>query len=258
MRYLDYLLIQEAYDIKRREYLPSFPVMCAAALSVHLLALLMWGMMPAHYLVQVPLHTLHVQFGEGGQIKKGAEAKAEKEKTFAARAEEATKKPAIQTATPKPEQPPRRTRPKALPAVTVNTPSAIKHNTIRPMTSPRSSAGTGEQNNAAPGYSFGTEKQSRQVMERYTRQISLQVQSQAKSVRLTEDLKHLARGKQIVVELLLVIGPDGMLQRYQVSRSSGFAELDQAAIGTAYRAAPFPPPPAEYSGYGFKVAVFVD
>jgi len=75
---------------------------------------------------------------------------------------------------------------------------------------------------------------------------------------LTEELKQRAHGQRVVVELLLVIGQDGLLQRYNVSRSSGYSELDQAAIGAAYNAAPFPPPPAEYAGYGFKVAVFVE
>ena len=40
------------------------------------------------------------------------------------------------------------------------------------------------------------------------------------------------------------IGPAGGLQGVRIARSSGKAQLDQAAIATVQRAAPFPPPPA--------------
>jgi protein TonB len=39
------------------------------------------------------------------------------------------------------------------------------------------------------------------------------------------------------------IGPAGGLQGVRIARSSGKAQLDQAAIATVQRAAPFPPPP---------------
>lgn len=249
LRYVEHLAIQQAYDISRREYLPPFGAMYGLAVSVHLIALAVWSLMPGTTPLTVPLQALHVRLG-GAEGMEGGDAPKmpmSKNKPIPPKQEAVT--------------PP---RPKQVNASRVVTgasrpkaPAQPKRDGPPPTVSPSARGVNGLSSSAGQGVNYGNSAVGKQVVERYTRRISLQVQAHARGVQLTPELKRKAQGQPVVVELLLVIGQDGMLQRYSVSRSSGFAELDQAAIGAAYRAAPFPPPPAEYSGYGFKVAIFV-
>ena len=250
MRYVEHLAIQQAYNLRQREFQPPFSAMFGLALTVHLLMLLIWSLMPGTTPFNAPLQALNVRLGGAEDAEGSGLPKASKDKTQKAPVKTPVTLPSRRAQETAPRVTATQSKPKA--------PSQPKRSGPPPTVSPSAGGVSGLSPTAGRGVAYGNATLGKQVMERYTRQISLQVQSQAKSVRLTEDLKHLAQGKQIVVELLLVIDQNGMLQRYQVSRSSGFSELDQAAIGATYRAAPFPPPPAEYSGYGFKVAVFVD
>lgn len=244
LRYVEHLAIQREYDIRQREYLPPFGAMFGLALSLHILLLGIWSLFPGTQPLSIPLQALQVRLGGGEDAQRVGQSASKK-----------TSGPNVsaKTPVPKPQQ-----KPKSA-AITPSKPlTQPKPQAPLPTVSPGRRTVSPLSPVAGQGSQYGNASVGQQVMERYTRQISLQVQTQAKGVRLTEELKRLAQGKPVVVELLLVIGQDGRLQRYQVSRSSGFEELDRAAIGAAYNAAPFPPPPAEYSGYGFKVAVFVD
>lgn len=261
VRYVEHLAIQQAYDIKRREILPHFIAMLALALIVHALVIALASLMQETKYAAIPLQALTVRLGGSNDASasgRGDEASGAKgEKRDAA------------TAAPKPQSVQQK-QPSQHASGATQAPKPVR--TLPPPTvkpSPGGSAQAGGSmtqgglassgNYGTPdGHLYGNSLEGKAEVDRYTRQISLQVQAQARNVRLTEALKRSAEGKQVVVELLLVIGPDGRLKRYTISHSSGFKELDQAAIGAAYNAAPFPPPPAQYSGYGFKVAVFVD
>lgn len=250
LRYVEHLAIQQAYNLRQREFQPPFSAMFGLALSVHVLMLLAWSLMPGTTPFNVPLQALNVRLGGAEDAEGSGLPKASKDT-----AQKAPVKTPV-TLPPRPVQ-------EATPRVTATqpppkTPPQPRRSGPPPTVSPSARGASGLSPTAGRGVAYGNATVGKQVMERYTRQISLQVQAQTKAVHRSEDMKRLAQGKQIAVELLLVINSNGMLDRYQVARSSGFAELDQAAIGAAYRAAPFPPPPAEYSGYGFKVAVFVD
>lgn len=246
-RYVEYLAIQQAYDIKQREFLPPFGAMFGLALSLHVVLLLIWSLMPDTRPVMVPLQALNVRLG-------GAEEGAKALAAAARKAEQKKPVPQKKTPPPAPTRPAMERKPTPAPVVTAHKapPEVRRHVAAPPTVSPGLSPEVGR------GVTQGNATTGRQEVERYTRLLSLQVQAQARGVRLTEEMKTIAQGRRLVVELLLVIGQDGRLQRYSLARSSGFAELDDAAIRAAYNAAPYPPPPAEYSGYGFKVAVFVD
>jgi protein TonB len=63
-------------------------------------------------------------------------------------------------------------------------------------------------------------------------------------------MRHVARGRRPDISargaarVTFRIGGSGALAGARVSRSSGSAALDRAALGVIRRAAPFPPPPA--------------
>jgi periplasmic protein TonB len=52
------------------------------------------------------------------------------------------------------------------------------------------------------------------------------------------------KGWQGTVIVSFVVSKDGMVQEVQIKESSGFSILDQSAVNTIKKAAPFPPPPA--------------
>ncbi len=248
VRYVEHLAIQKAYDIKRREILPHFSAMLILALIMHALLLLMWSLVPGTRPFSVPIQALNVRLGGiEDALSKSAQQQGAKGQGQAK----------MDSAPPVPVTKP--SAPAKKPLNVGQAAQAPRRTAPPPKVSPGPKLAAGGQNfGVAEGSPFGNALEGKVEVERYTRQISLQVQAQARNVRLTEGLKQRAQGNRIVVELLLVIAQDGRLQRYSISRSSGFSELDQAAIGAAYNAAPFPPPPAEYSGYGFKVAIFME
>ena len=61
---------------------------------------------------------------------------------------------------------------------------------------------------------------------------------------------------QVIIRLS--IARSGALQNASIISSSGFTDLDNAAIAAAVRAAPFPPPPASVPGASVQEAVAVD
>lgn len=248
MRYLEHLAIQQAYDIKERELVPPFTVMVALAFSMHILFLLVWGMLPERYLIQVPLQSLNVQLGNGKAGASVTPASAAKEKQIPA--------PAVATPAPQVQKKPAVPRRKPVGPqgkVTVRTPA------VRKAAAPAAAIlGGGMNPSAGAGVGMAGQGTGKQVVERYTRQLSLQVQLHAARIHMPEEIKKRAAGRPMVVELLLVISQNGSLSQCSVTRSSGFAELDSAAMQAARNAVPYPPPPSEYSGFGFKVAVFVD
>jgi protein TonB len=52
------------------------------------------------------------------------------------------------------------------------------------------------------------------------------------------------KGWQGTVIVSFVVSKDGMVQEVHIKESSGFSLLDQSAVNTIKKAAPFPPPPA--------------
>jgi protein TonB len=52
------------------------------------------------------------------------------------------------------------------------------------------------------------------------------------------------KGWQGTVVVSFVVSEDGMVKNVQIKESSGFSLLDQCAVNTIKKAAPFPPPPA--------------
>ena len=52
------------------------------------------------------------------------------------------------------------------------------------------------------------------------------------------------KGWQGTVIVSFVVSKDGMVQQVHIKESSGFSLLDQSAVNTIKKAAPFPPPPA--------------
>ncbi len=247
MRYIEHLAIQEAYDIREREFVPPFKAMFALALSIHLLVLLIWSLFPGTHPLVVPINAIQVRLGGSEDVSKQHAAQ---------QAAEMKKKLTQKKTAPKPLPLPKKqndvrkqakvNQPKPQPRRQLPPPTVSPG--IKPSVTPALSAGS-KYGNAATG---------QQIVERYTRQLSLEVQTYAKNIRLTEELKRRTAGKQVVVQLALVIGADGRLLRYMLERSSGFNELDSAAINAAIQAAPYPPPPAEYRHYKFIVPIFVD
>lgn len=63
------------------------------------------------------------------------------------------------------------------------------------------------------------------------------------------------RGQQGVVAVALAIGSDGRLTSVELRRSSGFRELDRAAVDAVERAQPFPPIPQEMNRDTLRVVL---
>lgn len=249
LRYVEHLAIQQAYDIKRREFTPPFGAMIGIAFSLHVLVMLIWSLMPNTQSYVMPLQELTVRLG-GGDAVADAEAKAAANKK---KEDAAMRRPTPNTVAPE------RKVATNKPMPTVKEAPRERRTAPRPTVSPGARSSLSSLAPAGPGSMYGTATGQQQVvMERYTRQLSLQVQSHAAAIRMSEALRAQAKGRRVVVELLLVVAQDGSLARISVARTSGFAELDSAAMQAARSAAPYLPPPAEYSGFGFKVAVFVD
>ncbi len=244
LRYVEHLAIQQAYDIKQREFLPPFGAMVGMAFSLHVLVMLIWSLFPNTQPFVMPLQDITVRLG-GGEDAARAHAASKK-------AQDAAQSKKTMPEVVKPQVSSERKQP------TVSQPKAQPRRHVAPPTVSPALRHAAASAPAGEGSPYGNSLKGRQVVERYTRQLSLQVQSHAASIRMSSALKAQAQGRRVVVELLLVIGQDGNLLRMSVARSSGFAELDSAAMQAARSAAPYPPPPAEYSGFGFKVAVFVD
>ena len=59
------------------------------------------------------------------------------------------------------------------------------------------------------------------------------------------------------VRVAMVILPSGQLDRVSVVRSSGTAELDEAALAAVKRAAPFPPAPKALDDKWFDVGQWI-
>src|SRR5262249_25623274 len=64
----------------------------------------------------------------------------------------------------------------------------------------------------------------------------------------------LPRGQSATVRLTFAIDRAGRLVESRIARSSGYPELDQAAVEALQRAQPFPPPPADLPGETFEFA----
>jgi protein TonB len=64
-----------------------------------------------------------------------------------------------------------------------------------------------------------------------------------------------ARGEPGVVELAFSLDRQGRVTASRITRGSGSAALDQAALGLLQRAQPFPPPPAELPGAQVSLTV---
>lgn len=238
LRYVEHLAIQQAYDIRRREFLPPFGAMFGLALSLHLLLLLAWSLFPKAQPNLVPLQAITVRLGGGGSEEKRSPAEVALPRPHAS---EDARSPSETSMRP----------------ARIDAPA--RHQLPPPTVSPGARVAKAAQAPPGQGSRDGTPDGLRRVtVERYTRQLSLQVQTYARGVRMTEEFRQRVQGRRVAVELLLVIGQNGELSRISVAQSSGFAELDAAAVRAARTASPYPPPPAEYSGFGFKVAVFVD
>jgi protein TonB len=249
-RYVEYLAIQESYDIREREFLPPFSAMCGLAFSLHVVFFLILSLIPTPEPKILPLHMLSLRLGGGQALASALDQEEEKKQAAREREEREKSVPAASRPVPTPQK-----RYVSRPAAKDAAPRVQRS---APTVTPRAS--TWEPNAAppGPGVPYGNALTGAQTVERYTRVLSLRVQSQASQVRLTEEFRAYSAGRRVVVELLLVIGQDGRLLRSTVTRGSGCPELDQAAVRAAQAAMPYPPPPPAYSGFGFKVAVFVD
>ncbi len=53
--------------------------------------------------------------------------------------------------------------------------------------------------------------------------------------------------------VMFAIGSNGSLRAVKVGRSSGNARIDQLALATVRRAAPFPPPPSGSASYSIRI-----
>ncbi len=263
MFYSEYLAIQEKYALKRREFMPPFSVMMTIAFSLHLLAIIIWSLLPAPVDVTPPFRALHLKFGSPtGTVHNAASSG----NATAAALDAAL----AQASAPKPSPPitrPDASAPKSLvnnaPARTERKPNlsalapASGRQSIAAFRSGLPGTNVGKAS-AGEGVAFGSPMGTdasggEEVARRYEQMLSGWIMQHR-----IYPLEAEREGIEGTAILRIRINRGGVIQFVSIERSAGNPLLDAAVIQTARASNPVPAVPVAYPGgdlLEFKIAI---
>ncbi len=243
MFYSEYLAVQEQYDLRGQEYQPPFLAMFALAFSLHIVVLLVWSLIAPPARQEVSLNALNIRLGGGEEI--GTLATEQQKKSA----------PAAKKTAPKPK-PKKKVRAVPLKPITLSEPAKPKRAAPSYSRTSRTATSSATSRLQGAGVNYGNSAEARQlVFKRYTQQLQAKVTPYLSDIDIPADIKQNLSGK-IAVNVELQIATSGYVRAHKFVTSSGYAALDKLVLDAIRKAAPFPPPPPEFSGYAFQLPFY--